>query len=395
MLNIGIVGCGLQAATIAGYLKVYGDDHQVTAVMDTNPEFAKARIAEKEVVVADKCRFFDNLGEFMNDAGKLDGIIIGTPCNLHTDIACKLEPLGVPLYLEKPVAISLKQLNQLHKTFKDSKVPVEVSLPMRVCPLTAEVKEIADSGRIGTVEQIVGHNDVTYGDVYFTTWFREFEKTGGMLMQKAVHDIDYMLYVAGSNPKEVCAMRAQRIFGGDKPFDLSCDVCGEQEKCPESPYNYFHERGKGDSVEAASQFRLGKRMCRFSEGIKIDDIGECIIELENGAQLSYHQNFFVRNSSHRRGARLYGYLGTIEMEFSGKIVVRSHRRNKVEEIQIEQGPLSHYGGDKELVYDFLKCIKTGERTRTDLISGNGIFSTLACLLARESADTRKFMKISL
>ena len=179
MLNIGIVGCGLQAATIAGYLKVYGDEHQVTAVMDPNPEFAKARIAEKEVVLADNCRFFESLDEFMNDAGKLDGIIIGTPCHLHTEIACKLEPLGVPLYLEKPVAINLEQLRQLHAAFKDSKSPVQVSLPMRVCPLTLEVKEIIDSGKIGTVEQIVAHNDVTYGDVYFTTWFREYEKTGG------------------------------------------------------------------------------------------------------------------------------------------------------------------------------------------------------------------------
>ena len=32
MLKIGVVGCGLQAATIAGYTGVYGDDYEVTAV---------------------------------------------------------------------------------------------------------------------------------------------------------------------------------------------------------------------------------------------------------------------------------------------------------------------------------------------------------------------------
>ena len=36
MLKIGIVGCGFQAATIAGYLGIYGDDYEVTAVMDIN-----------------------------------------------------------------------------------------------------------------------------------------------------------------------------------------------------------------------------------------------------------------------------------------------------------------------------------------------------------------------
>ena len=38
MLKIGIVGCGLQAATIAGYLSVYNDEYEVVAVADFNPE---------------------------------------------------------------------------------------------------------------------------------------------------------------------------------------------------------------------------------------------------------------------------------------------------------------------------------------------------------------------
>ena len=135
-------------------------------------------------------------------------------------------------------------------------------------------------------------------------------------------------------------------------------------------------------------------MCRFSKDIHIDDIGECIIELKNGAHLTYQQNFFATNAAHRRGARIYGYRGTLEMEFSGKIKVMSHIRNQTDEITVPSGPLSHYGGDKELVFDFLQTIKTGIRSRTDLIAGNGIQSTLACLCARESADKRQFIKIS-
>ena len=49
MLKIGIVGCGLQAATIAGYTGIYGDDYEVTSVMDINLESARARLAEKQV----------------------------------------------------------------------------------------------------------------------------------------------------------------------------------------------------------------------------------------------------------------------------------------------------------------------------------------------------------
>jgi hypothetical protein len=40
-------------------------------------------------------------------------------------------------------------------------------------------------------------------------------------------------------------------------------------------------------------------------------------------------------------------------------------------------------------------MKTGKRARTDLIAGDGVMSTLACLKARESADTAQFLSVGL
>ena len=390
MLRIGIVGCGLQAATIAGHLGIYGDAYEVVAVMDTDFVHAKAMIARKEVVLAKDCRFFASLDEFVANAAGLDGIVIGTPCAFHTEVACKLEKLRVPIHLEKPVAITLEQFHQLYATFKDSPTSVQVSLPMRICPLATEAKRIIESGAIGTVEQVVGHEDVAGGDGYFSSWYRDFAKTGGMFLQKAVHDLDYMFHLAGSRPKQICAMSAQRVFGGDKPFDLRCVDCADQQDCPESPYNRFHERGWGKTVHEPSGH------CRFSKGIKIDDIGECLVELESGAQLCHTQNFFLHNDSSRRGAHFYGYKGTLVIDYNNhSLKVMSHRRRKTELIDMPYGAFNHYGGDKELVFEFLKTMKTGERSLTDLVHREGFDSTLACLLARESAKERKFMDAEL
>jgi hypothetical protein len=63
--------------------------------------------------------------------------------------------------------------------------------------------------------------------------------------------------------------------------------------------------------------------------------------------------------------------------------------------QVDPGRLSHYGGDRELVWDFIQTMKTGKRARTDLIAGDGVMSTLACLKARESADTAQFLSVGL
>ena len=61
MLKIGIVGCGLQAATIASYLNVFGDEYEVAAVMDMNEPAARQRLAEKRVILGPDCRFYPDI----------------------------------------------------------------------------------------------------------------------------------------------------------------------------------------------------------------------------------------------------------------------------------------------------------------------------------------------
>ena len=42
-----------------------------------------------------------------------------------------------------------------------------------------------------------------------------------------------------------------------------------------------------------------------------------IVRYESGMHAVYSQNFFARKKAARRGARLYGYLGTLEYDLSG------------------------------------------------------------------------------
>lgn len=403
MLRIGIVGCGRQAAGIAGGLGVYNDEYQVVAIADPNRENARLRLSEKSVNLAADCKFFDHVDEFLSSAPQVDAVIIGTFCAFHAETACKLESLHVPVYIEKPVAINREQLNLLYQTFLHSNTPIQVSLPMRMCALVQRAKEIIDSGIMGEIHQAVGYED-TPGEVYFSTWYRDIEKTGGMFLQKAVHDVDYLFYLTGSKPEEVCAMRAKTYYKGTKPYQLTCKECPDQATCPEGPVAQFREMGKFNSVSEAIEARSlrmnpdgkigSKKLCVFSKDIMIEDIGECIFRMESGAHVTHTQNFIARDQACRRGARLCGGKATMELDFlKGEITLFSHRNNSVERYQVDQGKLNHYGGDRELIFDFLQSIKTGKRSRTDLITGNGILSTLACICATESAAESKFVKI--
>ena len=141
---------------------------------------------------------------------------------------------------------------------------------------------------------------------------------------------------------------------------------------------------------------LRKRYCAISKDIAIEDIGECIIRDKNGAHLVHTQNIISTCAAGRRGASLVGEKGSLEINFNtGELVFYSSVSNAVERYSVSPGQFSHYGGDLLLVKNFLNTMKTGERSSTDLITGNGLISTLTCLCAGKSADSNQFVKVVL
>ena len=112
----------------------------------------------------------------------------------------------LPLYLEKPVAISMEQAIALERAFEGSHCPVVVSFPLRVSPLCELAREYMRDGAVGEPVHIAALNYVPYGTVYWERPYRNFEITQGLFLQKATHDLDYMSYLMGS---------ADRARGGD------------------------------------------------------------------------------------------------------------------------------------------------------------------------------------
>ena len=382
MLNVGIVGYGGRVSSMAKLIGIYGVPYRIVAIADPR----KAEIAAAQDPLLQETRFYSDADDLLANETGLDGVMVGTRCYLHTPMACKVAAKGLPLFLEKPVAINFDQIKALNAAFQGYAAPTVVSFPLRLTPIVQTVKQMIDADVIGTVEHVIAFNDVPYGDVYYYSWYRNYDQVGGLFLQKATHDLDYVYYLLGQRPRELCAMNARRVYGGDKPFDLRCVDCAEWETCPESPRNLFYDRFAGESVNTQSD-----RMCLFAQGIQNEDLGNLLVEYENGVQLSYTQNFIARFKAARRGARLYGYKGTIHFDwYENKIHVYKHQSPAVETIDYT-GEMPHFGGDRELVLDFIRAMRDHQQSRSTI--QDGILSALTCLWARESAATRRYCQV--
>lgn len=381
MLRVGIIGYGGRISHVAREMGVFGIPYQISAVADPR---ASELEGLHDPLLEGTTLYEDADGLLL--AEELDGVMVGTRCNLHTEMALKVADRALPLFIEKPVAISFEQVAALDRAFGKDGPATVVSFPLRVTPIVERVKKMLLADEIGTVEHVVAFNDVPYGRVYYNRWYRDSRITGGLWMQKATHDLDYLTFLLDDAPELVCAMQARRIYGGNKPFELRCVDCEEWETCPESPFVRFHEGFEGDRVDTDSE-----SMCLFAKGIENQDLGNCLIQYRGGAQLSYTQNFVARHHAARRGARLYGYRGTIEFDwYENQIKLYRHRSPVVETIDFA-GDMPHFGGDRELCLDFLRAMRDGTPSRSPIEAG--IQSALTCLWVRESARTAQFCRV--
>ncbi len=381
MLKIGVIGCGGRAAGVIRAIMDFGLGTELTAITDINPEYSKAKLGEKKIDYS-KTRFYADADEMLTKE-ELDGIIIGTNCNTHAMLAQKVMALGIPLFLEKPVATNMEDLLALKAAYEKSKSKVVVSFPLRVTELCRGVKEIIDSGRLGTIEQVQAYNNVPYGGVYYHDWYRDESITGGLWLQKATHDFDYINWLLGLKPTQICAMTSRGIFKGSKPAGLKCVDCPDKNTCSEGPFAMKFKNNDDPHGE----------YCCFAVDTGNEDSGSAIIRYETGMHAVYTQNFFARKKAAKRGARLLGYKGTVEFDwYTNEIKVFMHHSDTVETIKMENTGEGHSGGDWALAMSFIELMKgTGESVAP---LEAGLTSVLMCLKAKESEATGSFMEIS-
>jgi predicted dehydrogenase len=386
MKRLGVIGLGSRIRWMLKEIDTFGTGAKVVAAIDPAEDTIRARHPE----VVEGVTFYDDVDAMLDEAN-LDGVLIGTQCIYHTPYAIKVLQRNLPLFLEKPVGIEEDQLAQLQAAMEASESEVVVSFPLRLSRLARMAKEIIDTGVIGTVEHVQGINNVPfYGSNYYHGWMRDESLTGGLWLQKATHDLDYLTYLIGQVPKRIVAVESKTVFTGDMPAGLYCLECPINDVCPESQKNLFYMQGILDDMRDAGDWWDGRWQCSFAVDTGNHDAATAILQYESGMHAVYTQNFYARRGAAKRGATLIGYKGTVSFDwFSDEVVVHHHHTARVERHRLEAMGSGHHGGDRELAHDFLAILYGTGPSRATL--ADGILSAQLCLMARRSCETDSFV----
>lgn len=384
MIRFGIVGCGGRGAGMTFALVNAYPEVKVVGVVDPDERGARARLGD----CGRKAVFYKTLKEMVRK-GRLDCLMIATRCHQHTPYAIEAAACDIPLFLEKPVAISMEQAQALECAYQKARNSVVVSFPLRVSPLCRLTRQYVEEKAVGRPEHILAVNYVPYGTIYFDGGYRNYAITQGLFLQKATHDFDYMMYLMGNPIVRVAAMKiCGRVFGGCKQRGLVCGSCGEARTCLESPENRKLTDAGGDNNDHPCVF--GEEIGTPRTGMN-EDASSALVEFADGAQGVYTQVFFTRRDAGARGATISGYHGTLRFDWYTNELRRVRHFAPFSDTIRAGGNASHFGGDTALLKNFMDVVKGAAPSLTPI--GIGIQSVYACLAAKESAETGKYVKV--
>jgi predicted dehydrogenase len=130
----------------------------------------------------------------------LDAVIITTPHPLHRDGALEALEAGAHVLVEKPMAISTAQCDEMIAGAKKTGKYLSVMCQRRWFPACCRIKHAIDEGKLGkpilTQLTILGWRDKAYyeSDPWRGKWATE---GGGILINQAPHQIDLLQWYMG------------------------------------------------------------------------------------------------------------------------------------------------------------------------------------------------------
>lgn len=222
----------------------------------------------------------------------LDGVFITCPDFLHEEIACYCLQHKIPVYLEKPIAISIEGADHILRTAKDNETRLMLGHNMRYMNFTRKMREIIESGTIGEVKAIWCRHFVSYGgDAYFRDWHADTKNTCSLLLQKGAHDIDIIHWLAGSRTARVNGIGSLSVYN----------------QVPRRPAGEEHlYKDKLDISSCWSNDHWPARELKdFYPVVNNEDINMVNLQLANGVQACYLQCHFTPD-----GWRNYTVIGT-------------------------------------------------------------------------------------
>lgn len=367
-----VLGAGNRGNVYSGYSLKFPDGLKIVGVAEPI-EFRRKRFSQK-YQIPEKYQW--TTWEHALQIPKFaDALIITTPDALHYGPAMGGLKLGYDLLLEKPIAQTWNECNDILQLTQKNKRIVAICHVLRYSPYFRKLREVMTSGQLGDIVSIqhlepVEHVHMSHSFVR-GNW-RNSRESNPMLLAKSCHDLDIFRWIIGKPCVRVSSFGSLTHFkeqNAPPGSALRCtDGCKIESTCPFSALKiYYRNRTwlhhfdlpeEGDKGPTILQLLKEGPYGRCVYHCDNDVVDHQVVNLEFEDQITVAFSMEALTSYAGRRTRVMGTKGdAVGDENTLTVFDFSSRRATVWDASKAQEMQSgHGGGDYGLAHDFILAV---------------------------------------
>ena len=214
--KLGVIGCGARSeANIGSIGRV--PELEIAALCDIVPH----KMERRAVLIKNgpKPKFASNLGELLQ-IKELDAIVIITPNDTHRDIAVAALHAGLHVWVEKPLAMTVAECNDIIGAAERTGKIVQVGHQRRHSGANKALVKVVRDKPLGKILQsdiwgyrgdwrVPAEDEYPAGTAY---WRLSQQRSGGVVYEMGAHQIDVNNWVFDSEPVSVYSLQGVNNF---------------------------------------------------------------------------------------------------------------------------------------------------------------------------------------
>ena len=209
-MRYALIGCGRISTN---HILAAKNNHlEIAAVCDIRPE-AMENVLAKHGLEQDPsiARYTDYIK--MLDEVKPTLVSIATESGIHGEIALACIDRGIHVIIEKPMAMSMAEADEIIRRSREKHVKVAACHQNRFNMAVQKTRAALEAGRFGRLSHGSVHVRWNRNRGYYTQapWRGTWAQDGGCLMNQCIHGVDLLRWMLGDEVEEVYGVTRQQF----------------------------------------------------------------------------------------------------------------------------------------------------------------------------------------
>ncbi len=370
-VTVIVIGAGNRGwGAYSSYGIKFPEELKVVGVAEPIP-YRRERIAKAFDIPAENQ--FITWEDVFNKPKFADALFITTPDELHYGPAMAGLNKGYDLLLEKAIAQTWDQCNDILKLAEKKKSIVAVCHVLRYTNYFRKMREIVQSGRIGDIVSIqhlepVEHIHMSHSFVR-GNWGNS-KKSNPMILSKSCHDTDILRWIINKPCTRVSSFGSLSLFRKENAptgSTIRCtDGCKVERECPYSAKKIYLEKRewiKHLNLEAVNDQTILRELRNGPYGRCVyhcdnDVVDHQVTNFEFEGNISASFSMEAMTSYAGRRTRIFGTKGDLAGD-ENTLTINEFASGKKEVWDASTAAKTssgHGGGDHGLVHDFVRAV---------------------------------------